>query len=305
MEPTVLWSLRRPLQWAGRKLIGLVGAWTVEPIFRQAHDYHVALRRWQRRWVELADGVEYKLHTRSSFDESSKAEQAIWIRNAGKAVVDEIRFCVEGKRGKFSYQVPLVAYRLKPGCITQLTLPGLPLEDLTVHEDRIISTYDSLHIYPVRIERDHYAEIYCTDGIGRHPTYGDYLTGQWKRWNGQLYNLKAIADARRETLFHLAHSFVGRHGFVGLDASTLLVQAFRSGRYRRVPGILVFALGSCDPILTVILWTRLLLRIEKIAFECDEATTNATEHVQHKGHSARPVRVIKLDTCSSISDELS
>lgn len=304
MEPTVLWSLRKPLQWVGRKLLGLAGAWTVEPIFRQAHDYHVALRRWQRRWVELADGVEYKLHTRSSFDESGNAEQAVWIRNAGKAVVDEIRFCVEAKVGKFSYQVPLVAYRLKPGRMTQLILPGLPLQDLTLHEDRIISTYDSLHIYPVRIERDHYAEIYSTDGIGWHPTYDDYLNGQWKRWNGRLYNLKAIADARRDNLFRLAHSLSGRHGFVGLDASTLLAQAFRTRRYRRVPGALMFALVSCDPVLNVILWTRLLLRIEKITFESDESTTTATEHVQHKGGGARPVRVIKLDIFSSIFDDL-
>lgn len=294
MEPTVIWSLRKPLQWIGRRLVGLAGAWTVEPIFRQAHDYHVALRRWQRRWVELADGVDYKLHTRSSFDEGSNAEQSVWIRNTGKAVVDEIRFCVEAKVGNFSYQVPLAAYRLRPGYTTRLTLPGLPLQDLAVHEDRIISTYESLHIYPVRIERDHQAEIYSTDGIALHPTYGDFLNGQWKRWNGQLYNLKAISDARRENLFRLAHSLSGRHGFVGLDAGTLLAQAFRAKRYWRVPGVLMFALVSCDPVLSVILWTRLLLRIEKIAFESDDATTAATEHVQRKGAGARPVRVVPL-----------
>jgi hypothetical protein len=242
----------------------------------------------------LADGVEYKLHTRSSFDESSNAAQVVWIRNTGTAVIDEIQFCVEAKLGKFSYQVPLAAYRLKPACMTQLILSGLPTQGLTIHKDRIISTYDSLHIYPVRIERDYYAEIYSTDGIGWHPTYNDYLNGQWKRWNGQLYNLKAIPDARRDNLFRFAHSLGGRHGFVGFDACTLLAQAFRTGRYRRVPGILMFALVSWYPVLNVILWTRLLLRIERIAFESDDATTNATEYVQHKRGGARPIRVIKL-----------
>lgn len=294
MEPTVIWSLRKPLQWVGRKLINLAGAWTVEPIFRQAHDYHVALRRWQRRWIELAVDVEYKLHTRSSFDEGSHAEQSVWIRNTGKAVVEEIQFCVEARLGNFSYQVPLAAYRLRPGCMIQLALPGLPLQDLAVHRDHIISTYTSLHIYPVRIERDRQAEIYSTDGIAWHPTYDDFLNGQWKRWNGRLYNLKAIADARRENLFRLAHSLSGRYGFVGLDSRTLLAQALRARRYRRLPCVLTFALVSCDPVLNVILWTRLLLRIEKIAFECDEDTAAATEHVQRKGAGARPVRVVPI-----------
>lgn len=295
MEPTMIWAIvRKPLHWVGSKLLGLAGAWTVGPIFRQAHDCHVALRRWQRRWVELADGVEYKLHTRSSFDEGSNAEQSVWIRNTGKDVVDEMRFCVEARLGNFAYQVPLTAYRLRPGSTSRLTLHGLPLQDLTVHEDGIISAYESLHVYPVRIERNHQAEIYSTDGIARHPTYGDYLDGQWKRWNGRLYNLKAISDARRETLFRLAHSFSGQHGFIALDAGTLLAQVLRAKRYRRLPGVLMFALVSRDAVLNVILWTRLLLRIEKIVFECDDATAAATEHVQDKGNGARPVRIVPL-----------
>lgn len=295
MEPTMIWAIvRKPLHWAGRKLFGLAGAWMVGPIFRQAHDSHVALRRWQCRWVELADGVEYKLHTRSSFDEGGNAEQSVWIRNTGKDVVDEMRFCVEARLGNFSYQVPLVTYRLRPGCIARLTLQGLPLQDLMVHKGDIISSYESLHIYPVRIERNHQAEIYATDGIARHPGYGDYLDGHWKRWDGRLYNLKAIADARRDTLFRLAHSFSGRHGFIALDAGTLLAQVLRARRYRRLPGVLMFALVSREAVLNVILWTRLLLRIEKIVFECDDAAAAATEYVQGKGNGARPARIVPL-----------
>jgi hypothetical protein len=304
MDATMIWSLRKPLQWVWRKVFGLLGAWTVEPIFRQAHDYHIALRRWQRRWVELTNGVEYKLHTRSSFDEGGNAEQSVWIRNAGKSVVDEIRFCVEAKLGSFSYQVPLTAYRLRPGCTARLALLGLPLQDLAVHENRVFSTYESLHIYPVRIVRDHQVEVYSTDGIAWHPTHDDYLNGEWKRWNGHLYNLKAIADSRRDNFLRLAHSLYGRHGFFGLDAPTLLAQALRTRRYRRVPGVLMFALVSCNPVLNAILWTRLLLRIERIAFECDPATTAATEHVLHKGDGARPVRVINLNAASSITPDL-
>lgn len=91
MDATTIWSLRKPLQWVWRKLVVLAGAWTVEPIFRQAHDYHLSLRRWQQRWVELADGVEYRLQTRSSFDEDGKAEQSVWIRNSGTVFIDEVR----------------------------------------------------------------------------------------------------------------------------------------------------------------------------------------------------------------------
>jgi hypothetical protein len=304
MDATMIWSLRKPLVWVWRKLLGLMGAWTVEPIFRQAHEYHITLRRWQQRWVELANGVEYKLLTRSSLDEDGKAEQSVWIRNTGKVVVDEIHFCVEAKLGSFSYQVPLAAYRLRPGCTARVALLGLPLQDLTVHENRLFQTYESVQVYPVRIVRDRQVEVYSTDGIAWHPTHDDYCNGEWMRWDGRLYNITAIADSRRENLLRLAHSLCWRHGFYGMDVPTLLAQALRTRRYRRLPGVLMFALVSCAPVLNAILWTRLLLRIERIAFECDPATTAATEHVLHKGDSARPVRVVHLSAASSTTTDL-
>lgn len=294
MDATMIWALRKPLVWAWRKLKGLIAAWTVAPIFRQAHEYHIALRRWQRRWIELANAVEYKLHTRSSFDEGDNAEQSIWIRNTGKVIVDEIHFCVEAKLGSFSYQVPMAAYRLKPGHTARLALLGLPLQDLSFHQNRVLATYESVHVYPVRIMRDHQGEFYSTDGIAWHPTHDAYLNGEWRRWNGRLFNIKAIAASRRENFLRIAHSLCWRHGLIGMDFATLLAQVLRTRRYRRLPGVLMFALVSSDPVLSAILWTRLLLRIERISFECDPATASATEHVLHKGKSARPVRVVPL-----------
>jgi hypothetical protein len=299
LDTSIIWSLRKPLQWAWRKLVVFAGARTVEPIFRQAHDYHISLRRWQRRWVELADGVEYQLHTCSSFDEDNNAEQSIWIRNTGEVIVDEMHFCVEAKLGSFSYQVPLSAYRVRPGCTARLALIGLPLKDLIVHEERIFPTYESIQVYPMRIARDHHVELYSTDGIVWSPSHGDYLDGGWKRWDGRLYNVKAIADARYENLVRLAHSLCWRHGFFGMDIATLIAQALRARRYRRLPGLLMFALISSGPVLNAILWTRLLLGIERIAFECDPATTAATEFVLNKGQSARPVRLTNSNPASS------
>jgi len=291
----MIWSLRKPVMWVWRKLVGLVGAWTVAPIFRQAHDYHLAVRRWQRRWAELAENVEFQLHTRSSFDEDNNGEQSIWIRNSGQVLIDEVHFCVEAKLGSVSYQVPLAVYRLKPGCKAKLALVGLPLQDLIVHNDQVYTTYDSISTYPVRIIRNHHMEIYSTDGVSWHPTYGDYLNGEWRRWDGRLYNIKAIDELRRENFFRLAHSLCGRHGLFGLEFELLLKQTMRSRKYRRLPGVMIFALISYKPILNAIVWARLLLRVERIVFERDPATDKATEHVLNKGHGDRPVKVILID----------
>lgn len=298
MDATMVWSLRKPVMWVGSKLLALTGAWTVEPIYRQAHDYHLALRDWQRRWVEMADGIEYKLHTRSSFDEGETTAQSIWIRNTGNAFVDEVHFCVEAKLRSLSYQAPLTVYRLRPGCTAKLSVQGLPLEDLAIHENRIFATYESLHIYPVRVIRNNRIEVYSTEGIAWHPTHDDVLNGEWKRWNGRLYNTKAIADACREHLMRLAYTFCGRHGFYDIDASQLISQALRRRRYRRIPGMLVFALASSKPVLSAIVWTRLLFRVERISFECDASMLAAREYVLRKGESARPVRTECLNGAS-------
>jgi len=298
VDATTIWALRKPVVSAWRKLVGFMGAWTVEPIFRQAHDHHVALRHWQRRWVELADGIEYKLHTRTGFDETGHAEQSILIRNSGNVQVDDMKFCVEARLGIMSYQVPLTVYRLQPGRVAKLVLTGLPVEDLFIHEERIYQTYESIQVYPVQVERDRHIEVYATPGIVLDPTHNDLLNGEWKRWNGRLYNTKALADARRENLLRLSYSLCGRHGLIGFDVGTLLAQALRTKRYRNVPGVLMFGLASSRPILNLILWTRLLLRIERVAFECDASMAAATEHVMHKGQSAGPVRVVSLEGTS-------
>jgi hypothetical protein len=295
MDATIIWSLRKPLLWVWRKLAGLMGAWTVEPIFRQSHDYHIALRRWQQRWVELADGVEYKLLTRSSFDGDETAEQSVWIRNSGETVIDEVQFCVDAKLGRVSYQVPLAVYRLQPGCLARLTLNGLPLQDLMVDQNAILTTYESVQVYPVRIVRNRQLEIYEDAGIAWHPTHDDFLNGEWQRWNGRLYNTKAIAESRRENRLRLAHFLCWRYGLLGFDAGTLLGQALRTRCYRSLPGVLMFGLVTSNPVINLVVWTRLLLRIERIAFECDPAMAAATEHVLHKGGSARPRRVLPFD----------
>lgn len=301
MEVAMIWSLRKPVLWAWRKLLGMMGAWTIVPIFQQAHNYHTELRRWQKRWVELVEGVEYQLHTRSSLDADASTEQWVWIRNTGKVVIDEIHFCVEAKLGSASYQVPLTSYRLQPACRTRLALVGLPLQDLIVHENSIFQTYESVHVYPARVVRNEQLEVYATGGVGWHPSYDNYLNGEWSRWDGRLYNLKAISDSRRDNLFRLAHSLCGRYDLFSLDLEVLLKQVLRSGRYRRLPGVLIFGLVSWTPILNAILWTRLLLRVERIAFECDPATVAATEHVLNKGAGARPIRVVNINAKSSIS----
>lgn len=291
----MIWSLRKPILWVWRKLVSLAGAWTVAPIYRQAHDYHVSLRRWQRRWTELTENVEFQLHTRSSFDEDNNGEQSIWIRNSGQVFIDEVHFCVEAKRGSVSYQIPLAAYRLHPGCKAKLALVGLPLQDLIVHNDQVYTTYDSISTYPVRIIRNNQMEIYSTDGVARHPTYDDHLNGEWRRWDGRLYNIKAIDESRRQNFFRLAYSLCGRHGLLGLEFNMLLKQTMRSRDYRRIPGVMIFALISYKPILNAIVWVRLLLRVERIVFERDPAMDMATEHVLDKGRGARPARVIPID----------
>lgn len=295
MDATMFWVVRKPLLWIWRKLVGLLGAWTVEPILRQSHDHHVALRRWQRRWVELAEGLDYKLLTRSSFEESGNAEQSIWIRNSSQTNIEEIHFCVDAKLGSASYQVPLAAYRLQPGCMARLALPGLPLQDLAVHEDGVFVTYDSVQVYPVRIVRGDKLEIYSTGGIAWHPTHDDYLNGEWKRWNGRLYSLKALADARHEYAMKLAHALCWQHGLFGMDAASLMAQALQARRYGRLPGVAAFAVLSRGSVLKLMHWTRLLLRVERIRFECDPAMAAATEHILKRGKSARPTRVLHLD----------
>ena len=201
-----------------------------------------------------------------------------------------------------SYQIPLTVYRLQPGRVAKLALTGLPVEDLFVHEEGIYETYESIQVYPVRVVRDRHIEVYATAGIVQHPTHNDFLNGEWKRWNGRLYNTKALADARSDNLIHLSYSLCGRHGLIGFDAGTLLAQALRTRRYRNVPGVLMFGLASSRPILNIILWTRLLLRIERITFECDASMAAAAEHVMHKGRSAGPVRVVSLEDASMTRD---
>lgn len=171
----------------------------------------------------------------------------------------------------------------------------MPLEDLIIHNDRVYPTYDSVSTYPVRIIRNHQVEIYSTDGMAQYPTYDDHLNGEWRRWDGRLYNIKAINELRREIFFRLAHFLCLRHGLFGLEFNMLLEQAMRSRRYRRLAGVMIFALLSYKPILNAIVWTRLLLRLERIVFECDPAMEKATEHVLDKGNGARPVKVILMD----------
>ncbi|MBV6323957.1 hypothetical protein [Duganella violaceipulchra] len=298
MDASIIWTLRKPVIWVWRKLVGWAGAWTVEPIYRQANDYHLALRNWQRRWVELAANVEYKLMTRSSFDQDGNPEQSIWVRNTGTTLIDELHFCVEARLGSVSYQVPLAAYRLRPGCLARLPLIGLPLQDLSIRKDGLFATYESIRVYPIRIAREQRIDIYSTDGVVWTPSHDDYLNGEWKRWRGRLYNVKAMTDARRDHLLRLGHRWCRRHGLWGLDAASLFGEVWRTRRYKRLPGVLMFTLASRAPVINAMLWLRLLLRIERIAFEFDADMQAATEYVLKKGQSAGPVRVIHWDAAS-------
>lgn len=295
MDAALLWSIRKPIAWVWKKLAALLGRWTVEPIYRQSHEYHVALRRWQKRWVEMADAVEYKLHTRSSFDGDGLGEQSIWIRNSGVTVIDEIHFCIEAKHGNLSYQVPQSVYRLRPGCIARLALPGLPLQDLFVRNDGIFSTYESIQVYPVRIERNCQTEMYSTNGAVWDPTHDDVLNGEWTLWNNRLFSIKAIGDARREYFLRLGHTLCWRHGLFGFDAGTLLTQAIRRRHFQSLAGAVIFTILTWRPILKAIHWTRLLLRIERIDFELDPSMAAASEYVMHKGESAAPSNVIRRE----------
>lgn len=292
MDASMFWALRKPLMWAWRKIISLLGRWTVAPIYRQAHEYHCALRQWQRRWVELANNVEYKLYTFSSFDEVENAEQSILIRNCGHSIIEEVHFCVEARLSTFSYQVPLTAFRLRPQCTVILNLAGLPLQDLMIRNENIVPTYESIQVYPVRIVRNRQTEIYSTGGRQCHPSHDDHLNGDWVRWEGKLLNIKAIADERGEVLIRLAHRLCWRHGLYWMDIGALLSQAIRRRKFARLPGVLAFAVLSTKPCLNAVLWIRLLLRLDRIKFEDDPAMKEASEYVLHKGESAGPVRVI-------------
>ncbi|MDQ1925118.1 hypothetical protein [Massilia pseudoviolaceinigra] len=288
-------ALRKPFLWAGRKILAFAGAYTVQPIYQHSHEHYLAVRRWQRRWTEMAPDIEYLLACQSTFSKEDHPEQYILIRNVGTTVVEKINLCVEAKCGILLYQDALTAYGIQPGQPVRLLLPNQPFEELIFQEDSISASYDSRQVFPLNIVRNNKIEIYRGGAHARHPGFND-STGHWKRWRGRLYNMNAIVEARRDLMLHIASSLCWKYGLVSMEPTTLASQAMRSRQYLRLLGVVAFAIAKCNPVLNTILWAKLLLRRERLVFELDGDMVAATKYVMDKGKSSRPVRVVDLNT---------
>ncbi len=276
MEPGILWSLRKPLIWLGGKIGRLLAHRTIERVLREAHQYHLDLRSWQRRWVALTDDVEYRLETLSAFEANDHDQPIIWVRNSGTTVIDELQLSVEARRGGVVLQNPLVVRHLSPGKLFPCRLPNFPLEKLSVHKGEIVASYDSFAVYPVRLARNECIEEFAYRAVEWHPSYDDTLNGKWLRFRGRLYNTKAINDYRHECRQRIFFKLCWRHGFPGTPARQLLCGAL-----------------TWSPLLNAFVWTSLLVGRKRIEFAMDESMRQATKFILGKDRVARPVRVTR------------
>ncbi|QDH28130.1 hypothetical protein [Burkholderia pseudomallei] len=272
----------------------------IQPVLEQAHRYHLDLRRWQRRWVELTRGVDTQLLAASSYTSDYRDVSYLLIRNSGESVIDELLLCAEAKNGKMKFQESIRLFRLEPGEVFKVTLRSFPIEAIWATESGIFSSYESTEIFPVRLARDGQIEEFKPMALRSYPTHVDHLNPGWQRWAGKLYNVKALEDAILDLKFHWAHRFCGRYGLLGFSSKDLLGDVLSSRRYGRLLGVVLYALMANRWMLTLVTWVPLVLRKKRLKFEIDSDMRDATEYVLRRGEGARPIRILrKADAASS------
>ncbi|MBU9665496.1 hypothetical protein KTF22_26835 [Burkholderia multivorans] len=289
-----IWTV---LRWLGRAL----GALVIQPVLEQAHRYHLDLRRWQRRWVELTRGVDAQLLAASPYTSDYRDASYLLIRNSGESVIDELLLCAEAQNGKMKFQESIRLFRLEPGDVFKVTLRSFPIEAIWATESGIFSSYESTEIFPVRLVRDGQVEEFKPIAQRSYPTHVDHLNPGWQWWAGKLYNVKALEDAILDLKFRWAHRFCGQYGMLGFSSKDLLGDVLSSRRYRLLLGVLLYALMANRWMLTLVTWVPLVLRKKRLEFEIDSDMRDATEYVLRRGEGARPVRITRKTNTESPS----
>ncbi|MBC8726813.1 hypothetical protein [Paraburkholderia sp. UCT2] len=275
------------LRWLGRAL----GAVTIQPVLEQAHLYHLDLRKWQRRWTELTRGVDTQLLVASPYTRDYRGASYLLVRNSGESAIDELLLCAEAQNGKLKFQEFIHLFRLEPGDVFKATLPGFPLETLWADEDGIFASYESTEVFPIRLARDGNVEEFKPAALRSSPTHVDALNPGWQRWDGKLYNTRALEGAKQDLNIHLAYRFCGQYGLPGLNAKVLREEVLSCRRYWNLPGVLLYTLMANRWMLSLAIWTPLVLRRKRLKFVLDDDMRRATEYVLFRGEGARPIRV--------------
>lgn len=292
-----IWTV---LRWLGRAL----GAIVIQPVLEQAHRYHLDLRRWQRRWVELTHGVDTQLLSASPYTRDYRDVSYLLIRNSSESVINELLLCAEAQNGNMKFQESIRLFRLEPGDVFKVTLRSFPIQTVWATESGIFSSYESTEIFPVSLARDGQIEEFAPMALRSYPTLVDHLNPGWKRWGEKLYNVKALEDSILDLKFYWAHRFCGRYGLLGFSSKDLLGDVLSRRRYGLLPGVLLYALMANRWMLILVTWTPLVLRRKRLKFEIDNDMRDATEYVLRRGEGARPVRIIrKTDAESPSADD--
>lgn len=279
-----IWSV---LRWFGRAL----GAVTIQPVLEQAHRYHLDLRKWQRRWTELTRGVDTQLLVASPYTRDYRDASYLLVRNSSDSAIDELLLCAEARNGNLKFQEFIHLFRLEPGDVFKVTLPGFPLETLWADEDGIFASYESTEVFPIRLAREGNVEEFKPAAVRSSPTHVDALNPDWQRWGGNLYNTRVLEHEKQDLNIHLAYRFCGQYGFLGFNVKMLLQQVLSRRRYWNLPGVLLYALMTSRWMLSLAIWTPLVLRIKRLKFVLNEDMRRATEYVLFRGEGARPIRV--------------
>lgn len=285
----LVWSA---CKWLWNQCIGFI----IRPVLRQSHQQWLNQRRWQMRWVELIDGVHYKLHLASIVDEPADEESWILIRNAGDTTLTELNVFVEAKRGELVWQEPITLHRLPPGRIAVVKLIQLPIENLRIASDGgIYGAYESFGVHPLNVIRKQCREEYESYALPWHPTYYDLLNGSFFWWNRRRYELSAFKEAQRELLLKLRYHLVGFNelGFAG--AGALLIHAVKRRQWRRLPAIALFGGLSQSWLLALRVWVSVILGRITLTQPLPE---EAREHVIRMARGCHPKRIVPIQSQS-------
>lgn len=250
-------------------LARVVGKILIVPVLEQSHQVYLDLRRWQLRWHELQNGIQYKLVLESVFSNDPAPVSTIYVRNSGAQTIDRLDIGVVAHSGNLRYPDSAVVLKLPPKCVASCSLRNIPLQDLWTDEKGISRSYDSFEVLPLQLVQNGVPLSCESSQPVRSPTYTDFLNGHWVRFLGRVFNINAIEEQKTKRLHAVYFSLLGRFGIVSMTPRAQVQYILRYRLFRFLPNVAMYWLLSRNWALELTCWIPLILRRQVLRFEVE------------------------------------
>lgn len=197
-------------------LFGLIKNWLEKLIFLRAYiishnDY--IYRTSKLHFKELADEIDYDVKLASRYISNDEVPMSkLYVKTGKNNIYNHFTGYVKAFSGNVCYQNPIDIELVSDEQVVITHLPSIPLKDITIDDDGIVTTYSEVTLSGVFYgEGGVTKEISDTFGS---PTYTEFLNSTWSRKWDHVWNLDFLEFEFGEMRHTLIYTLAGPFAFI-------------------------------------------------------------------------------------------